>query len=217
MRARRLPDKPSTLERLVFFSDAVFAIAITLLAIDLRLPAKLTPNDNGSLSAAVHDALPGLFAFALSFFIVATFWTAHLRTMRAIERTNARFVGLNLLFLFFIALLPFPTSVIAEHGDLSLGAIAYAAFGAVTGLVSTSLWFYATRFAGLAPRISPELSRLVALRGLVGPALFAVSIPVALVSPFWSEIIWLFTFPATLLLSHRLGVDAALERSLSTE
>ncbi|HET7026459.1 MAG TPA: TMEM175 family protein [Candidatus Limnocylindrales bacterium] len=210
-------ERPSTLERLVFFSDAVFAIAITLLAIDLRLPATLSPNDNGSLAAAFHDALPELFAFALSFFIVATFWMGHLRTMRATERTNSRFVALNLLFLFFIALLPFPTSVIAQHGDLSLGAIAYAAFGAVTGLVSNSLWLYATRVGGLAPRVSPELSRSVALRGLVGPALFAISIPVALVSPFAAEIVWVFTMPATLLVSNRLGVERAIEASLSRE
>jgi uncharacterized membrane protein len=211
-----VPEHPSTLERLVFFSDAVFAIAITLLAIDLRLPPVST-DDNGALLDALRHTMPALFAFLLSFLIVGSFWVGHLRTLHVVERTTPRFVALNLVFLLFVALLPFPTSVVAEYGNLSLGAIVYAAFACVTGLVSTSLWLYGTRFSPLAPSVTPELSRAVALRAVVAPAIFAASIPVALVSPFAAEVLWLLTFPAQIVVAHRLGIDQVITRSLSAE
>ncbi|HEY3523290.1 MAG TPA: TMEM175 family protein [Candidatus Limnocylindrales bacterium] len=209
-----MPDRPSTLERLVFFSDAVFAIAITLLAIDLRLPPLRTPDGAGLLEA-LSESRGELYAFALSFFIVGTFWVAHVRTMHSIESTNGRLVGLNLVFLFFIALLPFPTSVLADHGDLPAGAITYALFMAATGLASVAVWVYATS-VGLAA-VEPAYARGFALRLLTTPAILAASIPLALVSPLAAELIWLLSFPASAVVSRRLGIDAAVRRALSSE
>jgi TMEM175 potassium channel family protein len=211
-----VPEHPSTLERLVFFSDAVFAIAITLLAIDLRLPT-VSANTNAALLEAIRDTMPALFAFVLSFVIVGGFWIGHLRTLRVVERTSPRFVGLNLLFLLFVALLPFPTSVIAEYGNLSLAAVVYAGFGAVTGALSTVLWLYATQFSPLAPSVTPEISRSFAIRALVAPVMFAASIPVALLNPFAAEVMWLLEFPTQSIVSRRLGIDQVVARSLSAD
>jgi hypothetical protein len=101
------------LERLVFFSDAVFAIAITLLALDLRLPDRTGGYTDATLLDALSGLMPSLFAFALSFVILATFWLGHFRTFRAVVRSDGWLVTINLVFLFFIALLPFPTSIVA--------------------------------------------------------------------------------------------------------
>jgi uncharacterized membrane protein len=212
-----VPDRPSTLERLVFFSDAVFAISITLLALDLRLPAALPSDDNAGLVKALVEAEPELFAFFLSFFIVGAFWIGHVRTLHSIVRTNSTLITLNLVVLFFIALLPFPTSVLAEHGDLTYSAVLYALCVGGVGVAATVLWLYATRVARLAPEVSPALSRSIALRMGVTPMLFALSIPVALVVPFVAQLIWLSTFPATTLVSRRLGIGPAIEHSLSSE
>lgn len=210
-----MAERPSTLERLVFFSDAVFAIAITLLAIDLRLPPLASDTDQ-ALLAAIWDARGGLFAFFLSFFIVGAFWIGHLRTLHSIARTDGRFVALNLVFLFFVALVPFPTSVLAVHGDLAFGAIVYAAFIGIASLASAGLWWYATRLGGLAD-VTPALAHAVEIRVLVTPAMFLLSIPAALVSPVLAELVWLASFPATALVSRRLRIGSAMERSLSTE
>lgn len=207
-------DQPSTLERLVFFSDAVFAIAITLLAINLRLPALETPDGAGLLDA-LSASRGELYAFVLSFFIVGTFWVAHVRTMHSIGATNGRLVGLNLVFLFFVALLPFPTSVLADHGDLAAGAIVYALFMAATGLASVVIWLYATR-ARLAA-VEPAYARGFAVRLLTTPAIFVASVPLALVNPFAGELFWLLSFPASAVVSRRLGIDAAVRRALSME
>jgi uncharacterized membrane protein len=212
-----VPDRPSTLERVVFFSDAVFAISITLLALDLRLPAVLVSDDNAGLLDALTRSEPQLFAFFLSFFIVGAFWIGHVRTLHSVTATNGGFIGLNLVFLFFVALLPFPTSVLAEHGDVPLSAVLYAVCVAAVGLAATALWLYASWVARLAPDLPDELIRGITVRTLVTPVLFVASIPIAFASPVGAEILWLLTFPATGLISRRLGLGHAIERSLSTE
>jgi uncharacterized membrane protein len=211
-----VPDRPSSLERLVFFSDAVFAIAITLLAINLHLPA-LTSNDNAGLLQALWDARAAYFAFFLSFFTAGAFWIGHVRTLHSVTRTDGWFFWLNLLFLFFVALLPFPTSVLAEHGDVPFAAAAYAVFVGLTGLVATIVWVYAARVGKLTEGVDPDMARDIAIRTLVTPVLFAASIPIALVSLTAAEIVWLASFPATAFVSRRLGLRAAMDRSLSSE
>src|SRR5690242_8436155 len=97
-------------ERIVFFSDAVFAIALTLLAIDLRLP----PSD-----APVADLLrgmrPALFSFFVSFIVIGVMWMAHHRMFTFIERNDTVLMTTNLILLLTVTFLPFPTSVLGQR------------------------------------------------------------------------------------------------------
>jgi uncharacterized membrane protein len=93
---RRERDKLD-LDRLVFFSDAVFAIAITLLAIDIRLPDRAGGYTEATLQQALIDVLPGIFAFGVSFTVIALFWVGHYRTFRVTERVTPALAALNLL------------------------------------------------------------------------------------------------------------------------
>ncbi|WP_251039428.1 TMEM175 family protein [Arthrobacter sp. ISL-72] len=102
------------LERMVFFSDAVFAIALTLLALDLKLPEGIAA---AQLDGALIGAVPELFAYALSFVIIAKTWLSHHSDFALIRRFNSTLAWLNLALLFFIAMLPAPTSVLSEYGD----------------------------------------------------------------------------------------------------
>lgn len=203
------------LERLVFFSDAVFAIAITLLALDLRLPDRTGGYTDATLLDALSGLMPSLFAFALSFVILATFWLGHFRTFRAVVRSDGWLVAINLVFLFFIALLPFPTSIVAREGNLPAAAITYAAFGAVAALVSSLLWIYPAQIARLVtPGITPEIARHVTYRTLVAPIVFALTIPLALVSPTGAEACWLLSFPLQALVSRRFGLRPTFDAAM---
>ncbi|MFI5225250.1 MAG: TMEM175 family protein [Candidatus Limnocylindrales bacterium] len=198
-------------ERLVLFSDAVFAIAITLLAIDLRLPVVAGGYDDASLVAAVVALGPALLAYALSFFVIAMFWLGHLRTLRVVVRIDSIFIGLNLVFLAFVAIVPFPTSVVAMDGNLASATILYALFGASLAVLSMLLWVYATRIGHLASeRLTPEIARRVTYRTTIVPALFLVSIPVALVNTTLARAIWIVAAPAQAFVSRRLHLDANL-------
>jgi TMEM175 potassium channel family protein len=198
------------LERIVFFSDAVFAIAITLLAIDIRLP----PLPDGATDAQVRDAivrlLPDIFAFALSFVVISQFWIGHYRTFRFIVRGDGRLVALNFAFLFGIALLPFPTSVVASQGATPTGAVLYAIFVIVVGSFSALLWLYPTR-AGLASAsVSPGLARAITIRATVIPVFFAVSIPIALIAPYAAWVVWIASVPAQALVTRRLRLRGSM-------
>lgn len=105
------------LERIIFFSDAVFAIAITLLIIDIRIPFRNGYTD-GQLLHAIGEKWPELFGFAISFFIIASFWIHHHKMFGYVLRFDSKLMWLNLFFLFFIVLLPFSTSVFGLYGNL---------------------------------------------------------------------------------------------------
>jgi uncharacterized membrane protein len=195
--------RPADLARLVFFSDAVFAIAITLLALEIRLPDGAIAT-NADLADALVALGPALFAFVVSFLVIASFWVGHLREFRVIERMDGRLIALDLAFLLFIVLMPFPTSVLARHAEIPLAAVLYASFGVATGLLSTALWVYVTQRADeFAPSVPASVARAVTYRVVVVPIVFAVSIPVALLSPPVAEWSWVLIWPLQAVMTRR--------------
>jgi uncharacterized membrane protein len=194
-RSREDPVEPNAdgavLERVIFFSDAVFAIAITLLTLDLRLP-DLADKSEHALFLALLNAVPALAAYALSFAVVAAFWIGHIRTFRAVVRTTPVLIALDLLLLAFIALLPFPTSVLARDGNLATAALFYALFGLATASLSTLLWVYAAYVGRVVGSwVTPQVARFTTYRAATAPIVFAVSIPVVLVfGAFPAEAMW---------------------------
>jgi len=99
------------LERLVLFSDAVFAIAITLLVLELKVPDRESIRSAGGVAAALFGELPKFAAFFISFAVIGFYWIAHHRMSRHIRRCNGTLLALNLLLLLFVAFLPFPVAL----------------------------------------------------------------------------------------------------------
>ena len=107
--------KEFQLERMILFSDAVFAIAITLLIIDLKIP-DITPSVTGQkLSKSVIFLIPKFVGFILSFFIIGLYWTIHHRIFGLVIGYSNKLVWLNLIFLFGIVLMPFITTFYSEY------------------------------------------------------------------------------------------------------
>jgi uncharacterized membrane protein len=167
-------------ERVAFFSDAVFAIAITLLVIEIAVPdGDLTgPQLTGELGRLA----PKFFSFGLSFWVVGRFWISHHLTFQHLKRWNLPLLWINLLLLACVAFLPFPTAVLGNHLDLPQAARLYAASVTVTGLASTLLWWYATGRGRLGDEdLDPRLRRSMLLRTLTAPVVFGLSIPLVTV------------------------------------
>ncbi len=135
---------PFSLERIVFFSDAVFAIAITLLAIDIRLPE--AAGDGGQrLEEAILALAPVVFNYALSFAAIGLYWLAHWRRYDYVERADEGLAVINLAHLGFIALIPFPTALLGQHGDERASVTVYVLVVSAAGIVGTLSWLYAYR------------------------------------------------------------------------
>lgn len=184
------------LERLVYFSDAVVAIAITLLVIELRLPDLGPAPTEADLRAALVDLAPQIFSVALSFAVIALWWTTHHRFFSSVERLDGRLIVLDLAFLGAIAFLPFPTSILGMV-LLPTSVALYAATNAAIGFLLVAMRKHADRADLLAPDVPREAFRRRTQRSLLAPAVFAASIPVAYVSPLvaaWGwNLVWILT------------------------
>lgn len=179
------------LERLVFFTDAVFAIAITLLALEIRLPPVEGEVTDGQLLALLANIWPSYLGFAVSFLVIGVFWIGHHRRFGLIVRYDRGLILLNLLLLMVIAFIPFPTSVLSEHGNRT-SVIFYAATMALAGLLSAAIWTYASRNNRLLEGdVTAAERRQEMVRSLVVPGMFALSIPVALASADAAMFLWL--------------------------
>jgi len=207
-------DDSHGVERIVALSDGVFAIALTLLALPL-VDAEIQPDD---VAGSLLELVPQLVAFALSFVVIGRYWRVHHRMFERIERADGTVVGLSLLFLFWVALLPFPTAVLGDHGDTPAGVILYAATIILTGLSSTVLWWYAAvgrpRLRdGARPLIRQDLDPDIIQRSLAGGTAvvigFIPSIPLAFVDPAAAELSWLLVIPMGHLLDRAAQRRAA--------
>ena len=178
------------LERIVFFSDAVMAIAITLLAIDLKVPEIATSAAAAELPRALSDLGPRFMSFLISFFVIGIYWMSHHRYFRFIKRYDGGLIALNLLFLLFIVLMPFVAGLFGQYYYLPLGMSVYAAAVAATGLSIAALWWYASHHHRLIDeQIDEQFIRARSI-ALAVPLLFLVSIPFTFVSRTLAVVLW---------------------------
>lgn len=174
-------------DRVVFFSDAIFAIAITLLAFDFRVPT-------GTVSAAraLRDAEPRLLGFVISFAVIGLFWLSHHWIFRHVDALDRPLMLINLLFLGTIAFLPYPTELMSVTSNQVAALVLYAAWVSLAGTVELALWLYASRVPGLLTgRIPGRVRRRFAMRILLVPVVFLLSIPVAVTEPAVAPYTWL--------------------------
>jgi TMEM175 potassium channel family protein len=179
------------LERLLFFSDAVFAIAITLLALELRLPSLEGSLTNDQLLQALLAIWPKYFSYTLSFFVIGAFWMGHHRKFRFILRYDTTLILLNIFLLMWIAFIPFPTAVIGENENRT-AVIFYALVMAIAGLLNAALWVYASQHNRLIePGFSSQQRRRETIRALVVPSVFLLSMGLAFINPMIAIYSWL--------------------------
>ncbi len=174
-------------ERTSFFSDAVFAIAMTLMAVEIRVPT--VPGED--LAQALREQVPEYLAFALSFAVVGAAWMSHHRMFRLLDRYDAALQRLNLLGLLFVALVPYATGVLAAYADQSAAVILYAAIVATMGLANLAMWQYSWNQGMFGQRLDPDIFGYLRSRGAIVPAVFLASIPVALLSPDGAKYLWI--------------------------
>jgi uncharacterized membrane protein len=175
------PETEPGIERIILFSDAVIAIAITLLVLDIKLPELPEQADSVALADALRSISQKVGAYIVSFLVVGQFWYGHYLRFRSICRSDLRLIWLNLLFLMAIGFLPFASSVLSEHPNATAYAL-YDGTMAVVALLSAAIWGYAITGDRLVhPGLSPEIRR----QSLVGPLLVAaVFIVSAIIAQF---------------------------------
>lgn len=188
--------KEFQIERMILFSDAVFAIAITLMALEIKVPF----IENGVTDNALLDALGHLvFKFAgflISFFIIGLYWTVHHRMFSYVENYNNRLLWLNLLFLLSIILMPFSSGMYGEYShkiELIVPYTVYVFNICFTGYLNYRLWKYIgnpkNKIASHA--LTKNVLSISIKRSLVPPVIFFLSLLVTFFEPvtIWAAVI----------------------------
>lgn len=175
------------LDRISFFSDGVFAIAITLLVIEFKVPII-----NHATDLLIWDSLKEmawkLLGFIISFCIVGYYWSVHHRIFGYIEHYTSRLLWLNLLFLFSVVTLPFTSGLLGEYASDTTLLIPYGIYVlniCLTALMNAILWFYVSNPKNnlLTHKISKERIMLGFYFTLVVPILFILSFLLSTLSP----------------------------------
>jgi uncharacterized membrane protein len=176
-------------ERLLFFSDAVFAIAITLLVLDIRLP------EHGPFDLA--PLIPKIIGFGVSFYVIGRYWAAHHHLFEGVQGYDGALITANLWFLASIAFLPFPTIVVIQSPPDPAPVTFYALSLAFTGLAMVVLTLFARRTALLRPG-ETRGGTAHAIAASIGPPLVFLISAVAATDHF-HRALWLFVllFPVS--------------------
>jgi uncharacterized membrane protein len=175
--------------RIVAFSDGVFAIAITLLVLNLRVKSGLAGD---RLWHAIWDQRENFIAFGISFAVIGRFWVIHHRFFGEVRAFDGRLIALNILYLAFIVLIPFSSQLLGEYGGEAAAVVVYAVNLAACVLVGFRMNVYA-RGAGLTT-IDDATHRENSFRALFIASVFLLSIPLAFVAPSIAPLLWLTLF-----------------------
>jgi uncharacterized membrane protein len=195
------------MDRVVNFSDGVFAIAATLLVLSIGFSLNLRqPDLNRKLWHEFGDVLPQVLAYALSFFVIARNWIGHHRMFKMIQRIDGRFIGLNLVVLGLIALVPFPTEVYGNYPSQQPALIVYCVAISAPSIASAVLFRYAAQGNRLIDPSTPrEWVVHSQLRALSIPAVFLTSIPISFVAVGLAQLWWLLMIPLRVYFTRRYG------------
>ena len=180
---QRIKGSDRELDRIVFFSDAVFAIAITLLVLSIEVPQIPENLVAEELLDQLFDLGRNMLSYVISFLVIFSFWTVHHSIFSSIRGYDRGLLWLNGLFLMAVAFLPFPSALLGEYGDQQLVVAIYAGSMAVTRLLLSAVWWYASIGRRLiASDLDPGLIRAHHVRGVVIPLIFLISIGISFFS-----------------------------------
>ncbi len=169
------PDDSPSVARLVSFSDGVIAIAITLLAFQLRIPKLANSQSASELANALgHDAHQYV-VYGVSFAIIGQYWVIHHRAFHHLLGHDRLLAYVNLLFLFTISFLPFSSNLFGQYRDNRTAVIIYASSLAAVSLAFGLVWFTAVLRGFVDPSADPRLIRMLSWRAALVPAAFVGS------------------------------------------
>lgn len=175
-----------SLERLAALSDGIFAVAMTLLVLDLHVPASEAIHSQGQLWHTLAAAKPELISYVLSFITLGIFWNGQQAQLNAFTRSDRHLSWIHLAFLFAVSLMPFSTRLLAEYIAYRSVLLAYWGNIFLLGLVLFASWRYATRAGLLQDDITYDRQCAVERRIVVAQALYAFGAVLCLFNTYLS-------------------------------
>jgi uncharacterized membrane protein len=178
------------MSRIAAISDGVFAIAMTLLVLDIQVP-RLTGDVSADVfKDALLEELPSLVAWIISLALLCRLWISQHALLEGGERGSRAFVGMNFVFLGVVSFIPFPTALMSEHPDQALSVIIFSACYALAGLVLCGMWFLIERPEDSSEHPAP-VPRSVKRVIILLLALAVIASVLTLVDPRLGVVVWI--------------------------
>jgi uncharacterized membrane protein len=200
------------------FSDGLFAIAMTLLVVGIGVPELTDGGSEGELLDALGGLAPEIISFFISFAVIGRYWVAHHQFFALLRAMDYGLVGINLVYLGFIAFLPFPTGLLGNYFENPISVASYGVAVAIVSGLEVVMFRHAYR-AGLLKRDIPEQVYRWGRSASSLPVVFMLlSIPVAFVSTVVAVLMWFTAVPAQVLILDRrkpAGADEYLHSGSS--
>jgi uncharacterized membrane protein len=194
-----------SIERIGALSDGLFAIAMTLIVLEIRVPPLDAHATDADLAAALGDLAPRFVTYLLSFLTLGIFWNGQQTQLSYVERGNRDLAWLELLFLAIIALFPFTTSLLADHIDLRLALALYWLNIFLAGAALYVIWEYVERAGlgreGTAPAVGAAIRRRIGIAQL----LYFVGLVIALLIGTYPAIAWIVLVQLNYAIAPRIG------------
>jgi uncharacterized membrane protein len=186
-RKEEKPYQAVKMSRLEALGDAVFAFALTLLALDLRLP-EIAANQ---LAQGIWAIMPKLLIFVFAFLVIAQQWDVHQRTMMHIANADGVFIWLYILSLMFVVLMPASADILGRFPLQPLALLFFGVNTALLCLASLSMWLYASRRNKLLDSdMKPYIIRLITRLWMYPPIIIALTLPLVYLNVYIVYIIW---------------------------
>lgn len=188
--------------RVSIFSDAVYAIALTLLVVALDVP-QAPEDDPAALASALWATRPNIVGFFVGFVLLGHFWLAHHQFFASLRSVDRPLIVLNLVYLAFVAFMPFPVALISEFERNPVAFYVFAGCMATISLLELVMFAYATRHGHTRAPMSPEAIRFGLVSTGAPVAVMLLSLPLAAIHTTWALILWLVLVPLGLWLRRR--------------
>ena len=189
--------------RVLSFNDGLFAIAMTLLIVSIAVPTISDTHSVGDLADALNDLSANFVSFFISWAVIGRYWLAHHQSVSLLEAMDQGFIGLNLIYLAFVAFLPFPTALLGEYFENPLSIVIYAINVGIVSGMEVVLFRHAYRADLLRRKPTPEIYRYGIVASLSPVLFFALSLPVAFVSTTLAVVMWFLVIPFGLFVERR--------------
>ena len=185
-------------EYVISFSDALFAFAITLMALTIELPNFPNNITESELTKRLGESLiPNIVHYMISFLVVGMYWIAYHRFFEYIKRIDATLIWLNLIFLFFISLVAYFTGLLATYDTYRIVVISFASVLSAAGFTLFIITWYATHNRKLVDKeLDAHLIRFFLLRGLASSLIFLISIGISFIDVQGANYFWTAMIPA---------------------
>jgi uncharacterized membrane protein len=170
-----------SLERIGALSDGLFAIAMTLIVLEIRVPPTAGIASDGQLLAALGDLAPRFLTYLLSFMTLGIFWNGQQTQLSYLSHGNRDLSWLSLLFLAIVALFPFTTSLLADFFQFRLALALYWLDIMLCGLALLAIWTYVERTGLVREDVGPEVGRAIRRRIVIAQALYGIGMVIGLV------------------------------------